>query len=85
VPLDGEKVDGVMYFDVAQAAVFMRCCTMQIYRDCKKGLMPHIRRGKRLIFKRDDLVGWLDTQRIGPVFSSGIDEGVKSGGTPNEG
>ena len=70
--------------DVTQAAAFMRCCTMQIYRDCKKGLMAHIRRGKRLILKRDDLVGWLDAQRIGPVFSSGVGGVMKAGGIADE-
>lgn len=65
-----DKVNGSnegQIMNVREAAGFMKCAASTVYRDCEKGTMPCIRKGKRLLFKRDDLVSWLETMRSGPV------------------
>lgn len=57
----------VQIMNVGQAAKFMKCAASTVYRDCARGTMPCIRKGKRLLFKRDDLLSWLETMRTDPA------------------
>ncbi len=54
------------YLNVKEAARLMRCSQAVIYRDCERGTMPCIHKGKRIIFKRTDLLEWLDGMRSWP-------------------
>ena len=55
------------FLNVREAAGFMKCSTSTVYRDSEHGTMPCIRKGKRLLFKRQDLVSWLETMKSGPA------------------
>lgn len=66
--MEEKKQEDESYLDVKEAASLMRCSSMQVYRDCAQGAIPHIRKGNRIIFKRRDLIAWLDSLRIGPVI-----------------
>ena len=69
--MEERKLEDECYLDVREAASMMRCSTMQIYRDCNQGSIPHIRKGKRIIFKKRELVTWLDLFHVGPSVTLG--------------
>jgi excisionase family DNA binding protein len=45
--------------DVKEAATFCRSAVSTVYRDVERGDMPHIKKGHRLLFRREDLRVWL--------------------------
>ncbi|MCR4940776.1 MAG: helix-turn-helix domain-containing protein [Treponemataceae bacterium] len=52
--------------DVKEAAAFLRCAVSTIYRDTALGCIPCIRKGKRLLFLKSDLLSWLRGMREFP-------------------
>ena len=53
--------------DVKEAAAFLRCAVSTIYRDTSLGCIPCIRKGKRLLFLKSDLISWLRGMRDIPA------------------
>ncbi|WP_066835534.1 helix-turn-helix domain-containing protein [Rufibacter ruber] len=47
------------YFDVSQAAKFLKIPKSTLYSYTSGRLIPHYKRGKRLVFKQSDLEQWL--------------------------
>lgn len=53
--------------DVKEAAAFLRCAVSTIYRDTSLGCIPCIRKGKRVLFLKSDLISWLRGMRDIPA------------------
>ena len=53
--------------DVKEAAAFLRCAVSTIYRDTSLGCIPCIRKGKRVLFLKSDLLEWLKKMREIPA------------------
>lgn len=64
--LDSKKTEEDV-FDVRGAARFLKCAVPTVYAYVERKAMPHIKMGTRVLFKRDDLLSWLDTMRKNPV------------------
>ena len=54
-------------FDVRGAARFLKCAVPTVYAYVERKAMPHIKMGTRVLFKREDLLSWLDTMRKSPA------------------
>lgn len=52
--------------NIKEAAKLMRCSGSLLYQQCQRGAIPHIRLGKRILFKREDILAWLDGLRRMP-------------------
>ena len=60
---NAQVVETPEYFDLAQAAKFLRMSESSLYTHTSQRLVPFIKRGRRLRFKRSDLQTWLDGGR----------------------
>ena len=65
VEIEKDQDEGPI-LNVREAARLMKCSAAVVYRDCELGTMPCIRKGKRILFKKTDLLTWLDGMRTGP-------------------
>ena len=63
------EITGELLLNVKESAKLLRCSEATVYRSCEAGLMPHIRKGRRLFFRREDLRRWIDSLRVGPVLA----------------
>lgn len=45
--------------NVQEAALYMKCSVSAVYRDTALGLIPCIRKGKRVLFLKSQLLQWL--------------------------
>lgn len=55
------------YLTEDELATELNVCTRTLARWCQKNDgLPFVKMGKRRIFKRDTVVGWLDNQEIFP-------------------
>lgn len=48
-------------FDVHEAALFLKCAASTLYSYVSRKKIPHIKMGARLLFRKQDLLSWLDT------------------------
>ena len=53
----GKPIDKIL--DVDQACELLKVTKITIYRKVKNNSIPHMKRGKRLLFSRIDLLKWL--------------------------
>ena len=53
-------------FDIEGAARFLKCGTSTLYHYVWKKKIPFIKIGSRTLFKRSDLLDWLDQYRREP-------------------
>ena len=53
-------------FDIESAARFLKCGTSTLYHYVCNKKIPFIKMGSRTLFKRSDLVSWLDRYRQEP-------------------
>ncbi|OQB04969.1 MAG: Helix-turn-helix domain protein [Spirochaetes bacterium ADurb.Bin215] len=53
--------------DIERAARFLKCGTSTLYRYVCHRSIPCIKMGSRTLFKRSDLLVWLDQYRRDPV------------------
>lgn len=51
------------FLNLKQAASFLQVPESTLYSYTSKRLIPHYKRGKRLVFKQNDLVLWLSESR----------------------
>lgn len=61
-----EQVEEPM--NVKEAAAFMKCAVSTVYRDTAAGCIPCIRKGKRVLFLKSDLLEWLKKMRDVPAY-----------------
>lgn len=54
--------------DIKEAAAFLKCAVSTIYRDTAAGCIPCIRKGKRVLFLKSDLLEWLKKMREVPAY-----------------
>ncbi len=54
-------VEDVM--DISEAAKYLHCAVSTIYRDTALGAIPCIRKGRRVLFLKSDLLIWLKGMR----------------------
>ena len=64
--MESEKLEEDV-FDVRGAARFLKCAVPTVYAYVERKAMPHIKMGTRVLFKREDLLSWLDTKKQNPV------------------
>ncbi len=53
-----KKVDKIL--DINEACVLLKVTKITIYRKVKDNSIPHMKRGKRLLFSRNALLQWLE-------------------------
>jgi hypothetical protein len=47
------------FLNINQAAIFLDLAKQTLYGFTSKGLIPHLKRGKKLYFKKSQLINWL--------------------------
>lgn len=58
--LSDKKSDPATFLNAKQAAEFLQLSINTVYSKTSKKEIPHIKRGKKLVFKRADLEEWLN-------------------------
>lgn len=53
--------------NIQEAAAFMKCAVSTVYRDTAIGVIPCIRKGRRVLFLRSQLLDWLKNQSVSPT------------------
>lgn len=53
------KDDGLDLLSVEEAAAYLKFSTNYIYRLAKENKIPHVNFGRRIIFRKRDLYGWI--------------------------
>lgn len=61
-----EQVEEPM--NIREAAAFLRCAVSTMYRDTAAGCIPCIRKGRRVLFLKSDLLEWLKKMRDVPAY-----------------
>lgn len=64
------------FFNIKEAALYLRCSMSKLYTQVERGTIPFIRNEGQIIFYKQDLIDWLKTKRYGiPLnFVSGLYE-----------
>lgn len=52
--------------DIKEAALFLKCASSTLYHYVSENRMPFIKMGTRTLFRRRDLLSWLDQHRTFP-------------------
>ena len=55
--------------NIKEAAQLTRLKVSTIYFYCESGRIPYLKVGARVLFRRDDLLGWLLSHRRDPIAS----------------
>jgi len=55
------------YLSVSEAAEYLRWPPKRLYNFTASQAIPHFKRGNRILFRRDELDGWLERHREGPA------------------
>lgn len=63
--LQSDSQDPVM--NAQQAAAFLNVEIATIYEKTSKKLIPHYKQGKKLLFKKSELVAWVESARVSTV------------------
>jgi excisionase family DNA binding protein len=50
--------------NVKQAATFLDLAEATIYEKTSLKLIPHYKKGKKVFFKRSELIAWMDTGKV---------------------
>ena len=66
------QVDEVL--DIKGAACLLKCASSTLYHYVSENQMPFIKMGTRTLFRRRDLLVWLDQKRSFPVGWNDIQE-----------
>lgn len=53
-----KQIDKILHID--EACDLLKVTKITIYRKVKKNTIPHMKRGKRLLFSRNSLLEWLE-------------------------
>lgn len=53
--------------NIQEAAAFMKCAVSTVYRDSALGVIPCIKKGRRVLFLRSQLIDWLKSQSVVPT------------------
>jgi len=51
-------------FDVKQAAQFLRLQVTTLYEKTSRKLIPHFKKGNKLLFKREELEAWVSEGKV---------------------
>lgn len=54
--------------NIKEAAAFLKCAVSTMYRDTAAGAIPCIRKGRRVLFLKSDLLEWLKKMRDVPAY-----------------
>jgi excisionase family DNA binding protein len=52
------------YINLKEVAEYLRKSKSSIYKWCRDGQIPYIKSGKNLLFNRDDIDKWLESQSV---------------------
>lgn len=58
-----DEVSDDELMDIKEAAQYLHCAVSTVYRDTALGAIPCIRKGRRVLFLRSDLLIWLKGMR----------------------
>ena len=59
--------DGARYFNVAEAAAFLSLSQKAVRNLVYKRQVPFIRKGRRIRFRKSDLIYWMESDRVEPI------------------
>lgn len=62
---EGEQIGATSqegYINAEQAAEFLKMKVSTIYDKTSKGVIPFIKKGKRVLFKKSELTAWLNSE-----------------------
>lgn len=57
-----ENPDQLM--NIQEAAAFLGLAVNTLYEKTSERLIPHYKQGKKVIFKKSELIGWIESGRI---------------------
>lgn len=60
------------YMNVKETAVFLRVSTSSIYKMTMKNTIPHYKLGNRLLFQKQDLIGFINGSRVNPDINQTV-------------
>jgi excisionase family DNA binding protein len=50
--------------DIQEAAAFLNLALPTLYAKTSKRIIPHYKQGKKLLFKRSELVAWIESRQV---------------------
>ena len=50
--------------DIQEAAAFLNLALPTLYAKTSKRVIPHYKQGKKLLFKRAELIAWIESSRV---------------------
>lgn len=60
------------WLSVQQAAEYTTFAVVTLRKMVYRGAIPFYRKGRRVVFKREELDSWMDTSRVEPLDASEI-------------
>ena len=60
------------WLSVEQAAEYTTFAVVTLRKMVYRGAIPFYRKGRRVVFKREELDNWMDTSRVEPLDASEI-------------
>ncbi len=60
----GQRANNVEFLRINEAADFIKTPKNTVYKLVEDRDIPHIKRGKILLFRKDELANWLDEKKI---------------------
>lgn len=58
------SVNDQEFMNVTQASEFLNLAVNTLYEKTSKRIIPHLKKGNRLIFKRSELTEWIETGKV---------------------
>jgi len=66
--LHTKKYKDIEFLDVNEAASFLRLKKSTLYQLVFKRGIPHYKKTKRLLFKKSELIEWVQQKRVSSLF-----------------
>jgi len=60
----GQRANSVEFLRIDEAADFIKTPKNTVYKLVEDRDIPHIKRGKILLFRKDELANWLDEKKV---------------------
>jgi len=60
----GQRANNVEFLRIDEAADFIKTPKNTVYKLVEDRDIPHIKRGKILLFRKDELANWLDEKKV---------------------
>ena len=60
------------WLSIEQAAEYTTFAVVTLRKMVYKGAIPFYRKGRRVVFKREEIDSWMDTSRVDPVDADKI-------------